>query len=201
MIKILHTGDIHLGSLTGPEKNGINLRREDTLRCMDEIVQTAREEQPDLTIIAGDLFNRSRVWADTALDDVRDAVERLLRPLCECSGHVVLLFGTANHDNPKAFENIFTVTNDLDNLKFCLTGGLQNHVESRLLGGSSLACASSGSCNGNSGSSRFNAILLLEDLCEFVYLGNLEVYQFFSKFLYVCHSCKLIKFCLILDCD
>lgn len=116
MIKILHTGDIHLGSLTGPEKNGINLRREDTLRCMDEIVQTAREERPDLTIIAGDLFNRSRVWADTALDDVRDAVERLLRPLCECSGHVVLLFGTANHDNPKAFENIFTVTNDLDNL-------------------------------------------------------------------------------------
>ena len=114
MIKILHTGDIHLGSLTGPEKNGINLRREDTLRCMDEIVQTAREERPDLTIIAGDLFNRSRVWADTALDDVRDAVERLLRPLCECSGHVVLLFGTANHDNPKAFENIFTVTNDLD---------------------------------------------------------------------------------------
>ena len=76
MIKILHTGDIHLGSLTGPEKNGINLRREDTLRCMDEIVQTAREERPDLTIIAGDLFNRSRVWADTALDDVRDAVER-----------------------------------------------------------------------------------------------------------------------------
>lgn len=116
MIKILHTGDIHLGSLTGPEKNGINLRREDTLRCMDEIVQTAREEQPDLTIIAGDLFNRSRVWADTALDDVRDAVERLLRPLCECSGHVVLLFGTANHDNPKAFENIFTMTNDLENL-------------------------------------------------------------------------------------
>ncbi len=116
MIKILHTGDIHLGSLTGPEKNGINLRREDTLRCMDEIVQTAREERPDLTIIAGDLFNRSRVWADTALDDVRDAVERLLRPLCECSGHVVLLFGTANHDNPKAFENIFTMTNDLENL-------------------------------------------------------------------------------------
>lgn len=116
MIKILHTGDIHLGSLTGPEKNGINLRREDTLHCMDEIVQTAREEQPDLTIIAGDLFNRSRVWADTALDDVRDAVERLLRPLCECSDHVVLLFGTANHDNPKAFENIFTMTNDLENL-------------------------------------------------------------------------------------
>ena len=52
-----------------------------------------------------------------------------------------------------------------------------------------------------SGSSRFNAILLLEDGSQFVYLGNLEVYQFFSKFLYVCHSCKLINLFLILVCD
>ena len=109
--------------------------------------------------------------------------------------------GSAVNESFSAQRKTGEVLNDLDNLKFCLTGGLQNHVESRLLGGSSLACASSGSCNGNSGSSRLNAILLLEDLCEFVYLGNLQVYQFFSKLLYVCHSCKLIKFCLILDCD
>ena len=105
------------------------------------------------------------------------------------------------------------ILNDLDNLELGLAGGLQDHVESRFLGNSSLACAGSrgwlfllkrpgsGSVNGNSGSSRLNAILLLEDGSQFVYLGNLEVYQFFSKFLYVCHSCKLIKFCLILDCD
>ena len=48
----------------------------------------------------------------------------------------------------------------LDNLELGLTGSLQDHVESRLLGNSSLACAGSGSCNGNSGSSRFNAIFL-----------------------------------------
>ena len=86
------------------------------------------------------------------------------------------------------------ILNDLDNLEFGLAGSLQDHVESRLLGNSSLACAGSGSCNGNSGSSRFNAIFLFEDGSQFVYLGNLEVYQFFSKFLYVCRSCKLIKF-------
>ena len=86
------------------------------------------------------------------------------------------------------------ILNDLDNLELGLAGGLQDHVESRFLGNSSLACAGSGSCNGNSGSSRFNALFLFEDGSQFVYLGNLEVYQFFSKFLYVCHSCKLIKF-------
>lgn len=37
MIKILHTGDIHLGDLAGPTKDGQNLRREDTIRCMREV--------------------------------------------------------------------------------------------------------------------------------------------------------------------
>ena len=98
MIKILHTGDIHLGDLAGPTKDGANLRRQDTLRCMDAIVNKARTEGPTVTIIAGDLFNRSRVWADTALDDVNDAISRFIVPLCEYSDAVVLLFGTMNHD-------------------------------------------------------------------------------------------------------
>jgi exonuclease SbcC len=116
MIKILHTGDIHLGDLAGPTKDGANLRRQDTLRCMDAIVNKARTEGPTVTIIAGDLFNRSRVWADTALDDVNDAISRFIVPLCEYSDAVVLLFGTMNHDNPRAFEVIRKATPDLKNL-------------------------------------------------------------------------------------
>lgn len=116
MIKILHTGDIHLGDLAGPTKDGANLRRQDTLRCMDAIVNKARTEGPTVTIIAGDLFNRSRVWADTALDDVNDAISRFIVPLCEYSDAVVLLFGTINHDNPRAFEVIRKATPDLKNL-------------------------------------------------------------------------------------
>ena len=54
---------------------------------------------------------------------------------------------------------------------------------------------------GNDEEDFVDAILLLEDLCEFVNLGNLQVYQFFSKFLYVCHSCKRINLFLILVCD
>ena len=116
MIKILHTGDIHLGDLAGPTRGGANLRRQDTLRCMDAIVNKARTEGPTVTIIAGDLFNRSRVWADTALDDVNDAISRFIVPLCEYSDAVVLLFGTMNHDNPRAFEVIRKATPDLKNL-------------------------------------------------------------------------------------
>lgn len=121
MIKILHTGDCHLGDLNGPTKDGKNLRRMDTLACMDSIVNRAEIETPDLTIIAGDLFNRSRVWADTALDDVNDALELFLRPLCAASGSVVLLFGTENHDNPKAFEVLEKSTVDVLNLRIITT--------------------------------------------------------------------------------
>lgn len=116
-IKVLHTGDIHLGDLNGPTKDGKNLRREDTLRCMDEIVNQAEVERPHLTIIAGDLFNRSRVWADTALEDVNDALNRFIRPLCRSSEYVALLFGTMNHDNPRAFEVISEAARDLTNLR------------------------------------------------------------------------------------
>ena len=50
MIKILHTGDIHLGDLAGPTRGGANLRRQDTLRCMDAIVNKARTEGPTVTL-------------------------------------------------------------------------------------------------------------------------------------------------------
>ena len=81
------------------------------------------------------------------------------------------------------------VLHDLDNLELGLAGGFQDHVERRFLGSSGLACAGSGSCNGNSGSSRLDAILLLEDLSEFVYLGNLQVNKFLSTFICVCTRC------------
>lgn len=115
-MKVLHTADTHLGDLTGPTKDGQNLRRLDTLRCMEAIVASAQAEKPDLAIIAGDLFNRSRVWADTALEDVNDAVTHFIRPLCEASSAVVLLFGTENHDNPRAFELLAELTKDARNL-------------------------------------------------------------------------------------
>ena len=123
---ILHTGDLHLGDLTGPVKNGKNARRQDTLACMESIVQVAEATtpRPHVAIIAGDLFNRSRVWADTALEDVQEAVTTFIRPLCKCCEHVVLLFGTENHDNPKAFGLLQELTRDEKNLHVYVKPGV-----------------------------------------------------------------------------
>ena len=124
-MKILHTADIHLGDLTGPVRDGKNARRQDTIACMKYIAQRAATETPNVTIIAGDLFNRSRVWADTALDDVNDAITEFIRPLCRSSEHVVLLFGTENHDNPRAFETVREITKDEKNLHIYTAPGIE----------------------------------------------------------------------------
>ena len=53
-MRILHCADLHLGDLNGPIRDGRNARREDTLNCMRAIAQRAKDERPDVTIIAGD---------------------------------------------------------------------------------------------------------------------------------------------------
>lgn len=116
MMKVLHCADIHLGDLKGPMRAGKNARREDTLLCMRKIAAEAESEKPNVSIIAGDLFNRSRVWADTALEDINDAINVLIKPLCASSEQVVLLYGTQSHDNPNAFDTLRHLTVELKNL-------------------------------------------------------------------------------------
>ena len=45
-MKILHTADWHLGTFRSPVKDGVNLRTEDTKRCLDELIRVANEEKP-----------------------------------------------------------------------------------------------------------------------------------------------------------
>ena len=47
-MRILHTGDIHLGDLAGPTKDGENLRRLDTIGCMKAIVEDAQSIKPEV---------------------------------------------------------------------------------------------------------------------------------------------------------
>jgi len=101
---ILHSADIHLGDLSGPVINGQNARLLDTLRCFDFMVEYAQGKRPDAILIAGDLFDKSKLWGDNMLSLIDEAAKRL-RLLAKISP-VVLLFGTDNHDNLRAFENI-----------------------------------------------------------------------------------------------
>ncbi len=40
--KVIHTGDWHIGSFRSPEEDGVNLRSEDTIRCLVELVRVCR---------------------------------------------------------------------------------------------------------------------------------------------------------------
>lgn len=103
-MKILHTADIHLGELTGPVMNGENARLMDTLNCLDYLVDQAQQVQPDVIVIAGDLFNKARLWADEMLREINMVVARL--DTLSKVAPIVLLFGTAAHDNLQAFYNL-----------------------------------------------------------------------------------------------
>ena len=53
-MKILHTADWHLGTFRSPVKDGVNLRTEDTKRCLNEMIRVAGEERPDYSLVSGD---------------------------------------------------------------------------------------------------------------------------------------------------
>ena len=52
-MKILHTADWHIGDKKGPSLNGVNLRAQDTLNCLNELVRVAKEENPDIALVSG----------------------------------------------------------------------------------------------------------------------------------------------------
>ena len=56
-MKILHTADWHFGTFRSPVRDGVNLRTEDTKRCMDELIRVAKEEHPDFSLVSGDVFH------------------------------------------------------------------------------------------------------------------------------------------------
>ena len=103
MMKILHTADWHLGSPRSPMKDGVNLRTEDTKRCLDELVRVARLEQPDYVLISGDVFDVGRLWSDRCCEEIITAIH-YIRELAAVSKQVVVMRGTPNHDGAGQFN-------------------------------------------------------------------------------------------------
>jgi exonuclease SbcD len=102
MIKIGHTADNHIDEMTGPESSGQNLRLEDTKRCLEAIADGFQSNQVDLIIDAGDLFDKAKLWSDQSYSNLVIAIDFLRR--CASIAPTVLVMGTENHDNPKAYE-------------------------------------------------------------------------------------------------
>ncbi|MBD5477845.1 MAG: AAA family ATPase [Lachnospiraceae bacterium] len=96
-MKILATADWHIGNFRSPVKDGVNLRTEDTKRCLDELARVAGEEQPDYTLVSGDIFDAGKVWSDRCCEEIVTAA-RYINRLSMVSMEVVIMRGTPNHD-------------------------------------------------------------------------------------------------------
>ncbi|MBR1741939.1 MAG: AAA family ATPase, partial [Lachnospiraceae bacterium] len=104
-MKILHTGDWHIGSFKGPEENGVNLRSVDTQKCLEEMVRVAGEEKPELALVSGDIFDRAEIWQGRSHKEVLQA-RNIIMGLAKACGKVIVMRGTPNHDSAEAFDEL-----------------------------------------------------------------------------------------------
>lgn len=104
-MKILHTGDWHIGSFKGPEKDGVNLRSLDTQRCLEEMVHVAETEKPELALVSGDVFDRAEIWQGRSHKEVLQA-RNIIMGIAKSCGKVIVMRGTPNHDSAEAFSEL-----------------------------------------------------------------------------------------------
>ena len=94
-MKILHTSDWHVGKvLKGRD------RHDEHVAVLRSLVQVARDEDVDLVLVAGDVFETA---APTAR--AQGLVMRTLLALREDGRHVVVIAG--NHDNASLFDAVY----------------------------------------------------------------------------------------------
>ena len=119
-MKILQTADWHLGTFRSPVKDGVNLRTEDTKRCLDELVRVAKDEQPDYSLISGDVFHVGRLWSDRCCEEIITAIY-YIRELAAVSKQVIVMRGTPNHDGEGQFNVLSEMFADCQNVHIVIT--------------------------------------------------------------------------------
>lgn len=105
-IRVLHTADWHIGSFPGPEADGENARLKDIEKCLEALAVSAHNEEPDITVISGDIFHQARVWSDRGLREARIAIGYISR--LAAVSPVCVLRGTPNHDSEEQFNMLRT---------------------------------------------------------------------------------------------
>lgn len=119
-VKILATADWHIGSYKGPEKDGINLRSQDTKNCLEFMVERAEQERPELVLVSGDIFNTGKTWSDRCCDEVITAIDIITR-LSNATGQVIIMRGTPNHDGSAQFNVLAVHFADIANVFIVVT--------------------------------------------------------------------------------
>lgn len=103
MIKILGTADWHIGQFKGPVADGVNLRLQDTVKCLEYMVEVAIKERPDVICISGDIFHQEQIGPVRYSDEMIHATD-IITSLAHFAGYVIVMRGTPNHDGSGQFR-------------------------------------------------------------------------------------------------
>ena len=119
MLKILHTGDLHLGSpFTGLPLRDAEERRAHQLDTFRRMIDRAGEEAVDLFLIAGDLFDSPTVPSAVS-DAVFDALEELDCPVVIAPGNHDPYRHGSPYDSDALPGNVFVFRSEsLDRFSF-----------------------------------------------------------------------------------
>ena len=113
MLKVLHTADWHLGNFPAPaSKSRTNLRYLDICAYIEYLIAKAKELDPDIIIIAGDVFHQAKTWSDRGLQETNAIVGYInqlsaIAPVC-------VLRGTPNHDGKMHYDLLSTALHGND---------------------------------------------------------------------------------------
>lgn len=102
-MKILHTADWHIGQFKGPVVDGVNLRSQDTVKCLEYMVDVAIKERPDIVCISGDIFHQEQIGPVRYSDEMIHATD-IITSLAHFAGYVIVMRGTPNHDGSGQFR-------------------------------------------------------------------------------------------------
>lgn len=102
-MKILHTADWHIGQFKGPVVDGVNLRSQDTVNCLNYMIKVAEEEKPDIVCVSGDVFHQEQIGPVRYSKEILVAT-RIIKELASVSKYVVVMRGTVNHDGNGQFK-------------------------------------------------------------------------------------------------
>ena len=102
-MKVLHTADWHIGQFKGPVVDGVNLRSQDTVKCLEYMVQVATEEKPDIVCVSGDIFHQEQIGPVRYSDEMINATN-IITSLARFAKYVIVMRGTPNHDGGGQFR-------------------------------------------------------------------------------------------------
>ena len=102
-MKVLHTADWHIGQFKGPVVDGVNLRSQDTVKCLNYMIKVAEEEKPDIVCVSGDVFHQEQIGPVRYSDEMIVATDTITK-LAGVAKAVIVMRGTPNHDGGGQFR-------------------------------------------------------------------------------------------------